>query len=725
MSPQFPSLTRIALFAAVLAPVLAATGCANMVTTAPPTNSFSSSATISGHLHGGNQPIGGASVKLYAAGNTGYGSAPTLYATTTSADGTGSFSFTKNATNTGPSTPGTPVYGCPSGDDPQIYLIAKGGSTQGTGNGTNSAAVFAVALGKCSALSGTSFINVNEVTSAATMTALQQYFNPTTDSFGFAATAQSTVGFANAVATISNLVNIATGVANATVTPTSTVTGVTMTATPESAKLNTIADILAACVNTTSNTSAACTTLFTNAVPPASAALTSQPTLTFTTATDTLQANYFMLINPTESQDYGATGKLANLYALTSASAPFQPTLSAQPQDWTIGITYSPSGTCTNAAAASFLSSAESIAVDATGNIWFNNGGTTANALSQLSPTGAPINCQFGGIGAGRGLTIDTVGNVWTTSSTAANLTAVYEYTVSGTTLTWPTTTAANGIVADGAGNIFFAPNSSATPFQEYANAATASVPSAAVPVGGNVTSSTGLLYLSVDISGRIWNPTTSSAGVYDLYPGGATPTNGYTLVDVGTTSLTSTSIANGYGSAVDNGGNIFGGNTCCAVTPANTFFKITPSSTPGVATSINSPKFLGGLVAPRSTAIDGAGNVWAGMGYAVVAAVTGPPATPAVFALAEVDNTLTTGLSPNGVTPGTCSSTGSNCPTTGGFQKSALGTVRSLAIDPSGNVWAASNGTVQSIVEIVGQAVPVATPLSLAASSNKLGAKP
>jgi len=724
MSFSSSSLKQVALLAASVTSAVFMTGC-TMSTTA--TNSVSSAAVLSGQLHGGNQPITGATVILYEAGTSGYGSAGTPVAQTSSAnDASASFSFTQNPVDalnpTGIINPTQNVYSCPTTGNPQMYLIAKGGNT--TPTGSNSNAAFIVAIGKCQS-AASQFVNMNEVTTVATLVALQQYFNAGTESLGYNSSAQSAQGFANAVALIPNLVNFASGSANATFTPTSSVAGVTMTATPESSKINTIANILAACVNTvssTSTTSANCQTLFANAVPPASADVTSQPTSSFAAATDTVQAGYFMFVNPTETQDNGPSGKLANLYNLAGgAGAPFQPTLTAQPLDWTIGVTYTPTGTCTNANNATVLASAESIAVDATGNIWFNNGASTNDALVEMSPTGSPTVCAFGAIAAGRGLTIDPAGNVWTTGSGANG---VYEYLANGSTLNWPTTGSANGITSDGAGNIFYAPSGSATPYQEYVAGSAALTTSAGISVGSNVVSSTGLLYVPVDPAGRVWSPTTSSAGVYDLYPGGTSPTNGYTLVDTGTTNLTA-SVVNGYGGAIDASGNIFGGNTCCANAVSNTFFKIVPSATAGVTTATNSAKYLGGLVAPRSTAVDGANNVWAGMGYPTVTAALNPTGGVNIFALAEINNAMTTGLSPNGSVPATCSSTGTNCATQGGFQKAALGTVRSLAIDPSGNVWAASTGTTQTIVEIVGQAVPVVTPLSVGAKNSTLGTKP
>ena len=698
--------------------VLLLAGCAMANTATDVSPASAGTVALSGNIHGGNQQIVGAAVTLYAAGATGYGSVSTPYATTTT-NTQGAFAFTKLPTNTGPTTPGTNTYGCPATGDPQMYIIAKGGNTQGgSATITNSAAAFIAAIGKCSTISSSTFVYMNEVVSVATMAALQQYFNPITESFGYANTTQSILGFANGVAGIANLASVSTGIPVTTVTPTSAVAGVTVTATPETSKLNLIANILASCVNTPTNTGN-CTTLFANAVPPASAAVTSQPTLTFATATDTVQASYYMLVNSTASQD--PTGKMANLFGLAAAAgAPYQPSLATQPLDWTLGITYAATGTCPNAA--TFFSSMEVLAIDANGNVWFNNGATAAtNALGELSPVGAPAVCAFGTIPATRGLAIDTTGNVWTAGSNTTS--SVYEYLVNGTTLNWPTTLAATGIAADGAGNIFYTPTSSTTPIQEYVAAATATATAPSISVGGNLTSGA-YIYFEADNTGRLFATASSSATVFDLYKDASgAATNGYSSIDAGTPGLTTAVLSNGYGIAIDAGNNVFSTSTCCASTPANTMTKITPASASTV-TGINSAKFLGGLVGGRSTAVDGAGNVWAGMGYAAVTAAINPAGVN-IFALAEMDNTLTVGLSPNGTTPATCTSTGSNCPTQGGFQKASLGTVRSLAIDPTGNVWAASNGTAQTIVEIVGAAVPVVTPLAVGAKNSTLGTKP
>lgn len=120
--------------------VLALVGC-GLSGTAPATGLSTESVigTFAGTAHGGQQPIYNATVNLYSAGTGGYGSAGTLLASTTT--DTNGFKFTKlpnGSTDSGSS------WSCPSSDpnpDPQIYLTAVGGNTQGTGQtGTNNTA---------------------------------------------------------------------------------------------------------------------------------------------------------------------------------------------------------------------------------------------------------------------------------------------------------------------------------------------------------------------------------------------------------------------------------------------------------------------------------------------------------------------------------------------------------------------------------------------------------
>jgi hypothetical protein len=97
-TPASGSLGKMAAFAVLSALAVLATGCGNMATTALSATPDGGAASLVGDVHGGNQRIAFATVKLYSVGLGGYGSSGTLFATTSTAnDGYGSFSFTKGA----------------------------------------------------------------------------------------------------------------------------------------------------------------------------------------------------------------------------------------------------------------------------------------------------------------------------------------------------------------------------------------------------------------------------------------------------------------------------------------------------------------------------------------------------------------------------------------------------------------------------------------------------
>jgi hypothetical protein len=147
-------------------------------------------------------------------------------------------------------------------------------------------------------------------------------------------------------------------------------------ATPETAKINTLADIIAACVNTDpSSSNTTCSSLFGDATPSGS-----------TTAADTTQALWYMAQNPINN--------LSNLYNYKSSTPPFVPVytapgtlVSSAPSptafnDTTIAINYAPSSSSLPVVGKSF-----GIAIDAYGNAWIDNQGQTA--ISNVAPTGA------------------------------------------------------------------------------------------------------------------------------------------------------------------------------------------------------------------------------------------------------------------------------------------------------------------------------------------------
>jgi hypothetical protein len=144
--------------------VLLTAGCANMATTAVSGNSLGVGASVTGKLHGGNQPVAFATVTLNFAGQSRLATAASVAATTqTLDDNAGSFSFTKDPIN-GTSYPNTGnTFSCPGdSSDPLVYVVAKGGNTLNTHDNSvnNTAAVFIAPLGLCSQIGAGNFVDM-------------------------------------------------------------------------------------------------------------------------------------------------------------------------------------------------------------------------------------------------------------------------------------------------------------------------------------------------------------------------------------------------------------------------------------------------------------------------------------------------------------------------------------------------------------------------------------
>ncbi len=685
-SPRFQGFPR-SLCALLASSAMLTAGCANMVTTAASSNSLDVPSSISGKLYGGNQPVAFATVTLWYAGQ-GTGALPTVAATTTSAnDGFGSFTFIKNATNGQASSGNT--FSCPV-SDPLVYVVATGGNTLNTGSSAvnNTASVFLAPYGDCFALNGSSHVNMTEVTTVATMAALQQYFNPAStstataiaESFATDGTGQSKTAMTNAFNLIPNMVNLASGRALTTkAIPYGSITvgtgaiGTSVTATPEAAKINLIANILASCVNNASASAANCTTLFNNATPP-DPTTTSRPYgTTFTNATDTLQAAYYMLTNPTD----GSTTNLNNLFNLSSAiGAPFQPSLTVAPSDWTIAISYSSSSSC-GANTGHLINSAQDIAVDTYGGIWIANNEAGKGNLTYLSSNGVPVTCLAVGSGANTGIAIDSLGgigqisNIWLADSGSSN---VYRYKPGNASATaFPTTVAPLSIAADGTGNVYYTTPTTGSLF-ELPQATTAATVTPAV-ISTAVGSAPA--HVMTDPAPAVW---TTSGSNYITRSSSSTPNTGagYTSAAVSTLSPT-------YGLSVTA---IPAGGTKNYVYVGSDGGSNSLSLYQGIGTSyssvLNWPAT--GLSTPAAVVSDGALNVWA------------------INNASGANSLVAYGVGKQSISP------------VAGFQKPAtyLGSGRSLIIDQSGNLWIGLDGT-NSITEIVGAAVPVVQPYATA----------
>jgi hypothetical protein len=666
------------LLALLASSVIFSAGCANMTSTAPVANSLSSPATLSGKVHGGNQAVSGATVTLWYAGQlTGF--PPTLAATTTT-DGSGSFSFTKGTGGNGT----TSTYTCPTNvGDPLVYVVSQGGNTQNNGipSQNNSAAAFIAIYGSCASLSASNFVYMSEVTTVATMAAIQQFFDPTNDTVSADGTGQQRQIVGNLPNTIALLANSTTGLAVPSTTTTGA--GVSLTATPETAKLNTLANIISACINAATSADPNCTTLFTNAVPPAASVTNLNPSTPFATATDTLQALYYIFTNPTN----GSTSNLATLYGLSpSAGAPYQPTLGAVPTDWSIGISYASSSTC--GTGGSFISSPTDINFDGLDNVWFGNAQIGGN-LSSISAAGAPSQCVNLDAGLnGPGGTIDSSGNVW-----SAGPATLYRYNPNTQAkLAFPVTVGPLAITADGVGNVYFtAAVAGVGSLYQLPGAATAGAAVLPVQISSSVGASP--LRLMPDFQGiaapippatvGIPNPvniwvTSGTNSIAEVSPSSATGNlNGFITTPI-------TTSGNSWGISVTKPGGVFVSSLNSSVID----YGLPPSygSAPGfpftAATSA-------GINGPKGITIDGRLNLW--IPNANAASVSEISAAGVALSPATGFTKATSYLNNNTIT----------------------------AVDQAGNVWVVGTGN-NFVTEIVGEGVPLFAPYAVGLTNSR-----
>lgn len=683
------------LLALLASSIVFSAGCSNMSSTAPAVNSLSTAATLSGKVHGGNQPVIGATVTLWFAGQ----GAPAILAATTTTDTTGSFNFTKDTAGGHDGT--TPNWSCPSsGGSPLVYVLSQGGNTQNNGiaTQTNTAADFIALYGDCPTISGANFVYMSEVTTVATMAAVQQFFNPADHTLRADSTGQQRLVMLNLPNTVAILADAATGLANASKSISaagggSIAPGVALTATPEAAKINTLANILSACVNGADATASACGTLFSAAAPPIPNT-TNLNGGTFPTATDTLQALFYILTNPTNSN----TTNLSTLFGLQPAvGAPYVPSLSAAPTDWTIGVSYASTGS--SCGTGNFISSPTDINIDGQDNVWFGNAEAGGN-LSAISAAGAPIFCvNFDPGASATGGTLDA--NALTPNNYSPNVwfagpSTMYRYNpITKATLAFPVGVLPLAITADGAGNVYFT-TSDGTTGSLYMLPAAATAPAAVAPVQISNTVGPNPVRLMADnqsstpkaTPGNIW-VSSGSNFISQVSPTAATGAgilNGFLTTPYAAPSGSS------YGLTLDHNSDVF-----ASAVDTGAIFQLSRSGTTWSPAGGSWPftAASAGISGPTGIAVDGRANTW-------IPNSTSPSLSEISF------------FGPNPLSPST------------GFQKDPtyLNANTALAVDQAGNVWVAGTGN-NFITEIVGGAVPLYAPYAVGIAVGRFQAIP
>jgi streptogramin lyase len=567
---------------------------------------------IHGSVRGGQQPVSGAAIQLYAADSsgTGAGAQSLLTPNVITTDASGDFNITGD-------------YTCPTATT-QVYLLAQSGNP-GLASGTNNPALLLMAaLGNCGDLTSSTNVVINEVTTAASAWALAEFMGA---GGVVGSTPANTAGLSNAFAVINNLVDISSGLAPGSVLPAGAVT--------EPEKLYALADILAACVNSDGTT--ACAPLF-------AATTTAQGA-----PSNTLDAARNVVQNPGTN--------VGGVFNAGGTDGPFQPALSAPPNDWSMSITY---GGC--APECGGLNVPGSVAIDSAGNVLVAN--YFGGVISKFSGTGVPAaaaGIPGNGLNESYGISVDGYDNVWVTNEQSVSQTGNYQqgsvskFSFAGVELSgfgyigggvyYPL-----AIAADSAGAIWVA---------DYGDsAATLLANNGSAISGGNGFGASMLPFTSavaIDANHNAWFAV--EKGVVEVTPMGAVSSFACCRDPAGI--------------AIDTSGNVW-----VADYSASAVVELTSAGAVANRTTL-----LGGNVGPQGIAIDGAGNVWEANYYG--------------NSLVELSGTSATAVSP-----------------TKGFGLDApLNEPYGLAIDASGDLWIANSGG-NTLTQFVGLAGPIKTPL-------------
>jgi len=596
---------------------------------------------------GGEQPLVGAQIYFYATGSTGYGSASRSLleapngGNNTVDNGTGLY-YVLTDSSGGFNITGD--YTCPTPSS-QVYLLSKNGSA---GAGENSAASLIATLGSCGALSSSTFVELNEVTTVAAVVALQQF---TTSSTQIGSTTANQVGIEGAFATTYNLVNFAYGGAQPNI-PSRQV---------PADKIYSLANALAACVNSDGPASPACSRLFAAAVPPTGGS----------TATDTFGAMLNIAKNP--------GGDPAGIFAITPASPPYAVLLTSAPNDYSLSMGFTGGG----------LQTPTSVAVDSNGNVWIANCGLSCGnsgvgaddvvemnfwgdfmsgsgfgsgsvaqtqgfaidqanyvwsvnaglgspatpSLTTLQPSGpdAAGSPRFNGaLSTPKGLAIDPNGFAWIANAGSQSVVQVTVNGVFQTPYSLPLLSQPTDVVVDTNGHVVVSDSGTALNGGiEILNQADGS--EVAYSNAGAAHPSV----LALDSSHNIWELDTTTEQIYDLTSTGA----------AGTAAGSGISIPNTHqiqSMAIDGLGHVFVPScykTCTGNThdPADALFIVNNSGTEVTAAKgLQSPS----LSNPVSIAFDASGNAWvanAGNGFITeFIGIAAPVQTPIAAAVSN-----------------------------------------------------------------------------------------
>lgn len=518
------------------------------------------SLTVNGRVHGGQQPVVGAQIQLYVAGNAGNGSAASALLTKTVTSGAdGGFSITGD-------------YSCPSATS-QVYLVATGGNPGlGTG-GNNPALAMMTALGSCGKLTPTQFIWIDEVTTAAAAWALAPFTKDLTD-IGASATNYDGAKGTDGKATQSGLLNAFLNAQLVADTSTGNVATLGSGLTTEPGKIYALADAVASCVNSDGTTG--CQPLFT-------AATVSGGTAPKTT--------WDALMNIVKHP----ANNVGGVFAAIGPQPPFATTLTKAPNDWTLSLTVTGAG----------IASPESLAFDSQGNVWVADYG---GALTALTPQGAALpGSPFGTnlLYEDFGLAVDPSDDVWVTveeypvhsptrgslvrfSGVSSGATLGTSKTFSDATINYP-----YAVAADSDGKLFVANYSVISGSTNLVTVDPGTSTYKAIDLGANIGSS---VALAADTAHGVWVTSESNASIAHVDA-------------TGKVTLTTDCCGPTDGVAVDSAGNAWVADYADSDAASDPGGAVTEFG----ADDSTKLEFItgGGITVPSHVAIDAAQNVW------------------------------------------------------------------------------------------------------------------
>jgi hypothetical protein len=474
---------------------------------------------------------------------------------------------------------------------------------------------------------------------------------------------------ANAFVNASNLADISSGTARTT-----TPSGSGMV--PQST-INTLANILAACINSTGavtgpDSPTACYTLLNSALSGGTSG---------TVPADTAAAAINIAHHPSIN--------IAALYALASSRPPFAPSLTTLPNDFSLGLVFTGGG----------MKGVISMAVDAMGNVWSTSSDSYVSDVTEISSAGVFLSGPGGyspGLSADSGpMAIDTLGNVWIGNGSNSGGGSLIELSPTGTVLLTAQSPVINpssgydglfpaGLAIDANSNIWVADT-----IAEMVDEFSSSGQLLSGPTGFTGGGMDEPDQLAISPSGGVWIANRISDTISELSSSGA-PLSPSTGIAAPAAAV-----------AIDHQGNVW--TAGCGEEPK--ISKVSPSGA-----ILSGSGFVGGGIdglgdGAAYIAIDGDGNVWVPL-YS----------SPGIVELSNAGDAL------SGAT---------------GYFSGVATTQGNIVIDGSGDIWDATETFAPSgkrgvpgvytyqIVETIGIAAPVVTPLAAGVQLNMLGARP